>query len=465
MKTNPLILAALAGIIAMTACTSSPKKQTTAGALSSEQMAALAEEAYIYAFPILMSYKTLYQYSVKQGPNYKAPFNQLKNTARVYGPQDTTVISANSDTPYSLLWTDLRAEPIVLTFPKIEEKRYFVAQSQDLSTYLLPYVGSRTTGNKGGTHMITGPSWKGEQPSGVDKLIPSQTDFAFTVYRTQLFNPQDLDNVKKIQAGYKVQTLSEFLGKPAPSAAPKIDFPDWGDQKEPGNDFIEYLNFCLQYISPDAQDKAMWEKLAPIGVGPGEPYEYTKRPADEQAAIAKGVKAAGQKFIDNTPKYADAITGQTRENYKHDWLYRAIVTKMGWGANDPREASYPLLQVDDDGNKLDAGKGNYTITFAKGKLPPVKAFWSLTMYDAKTQLMIDNPIKRYLLNSPMLPEVKKNADGSLTLYLQKDSPGKDLEANWLPAPNGPFYVLLRVYWPEHRFLDGTWKVPIIQMAK
>ena len=426
----------------------------------------LVKEAYIYAFPILMSYKTMYQYSVgSDNPNFKAPFNQLKNTARVYGPQDTTVVTANSDTPYSLLWTDLRAEPIVLTFPEIEANRYFVAQTQDLSTYLLPYIGSRTTGNKGGTYMITGPDWKSDKPEGIDMLIPSETDFAFTVYRTQLFNPGDLDNVKKIQTGYKVQTLSSYLGKPAPAAAPKLDFPHWGGQKEPGNDFIRYLNFCLQFMRPDAEDKAMWEKLAPIGVGTGKVFDYAKLPADQQAAIAEGVKAASQKIIDASPQYADVITGQTRENYKHNWIYRAVVTKMGWGANDPHEASYPLLQVDGDGNKLDASKHNYTITFAKGKLPPVKAFWSLTMYDGKTQLMIENPINRYLLNSPMLPDMKKNADGSLTLYLQKDSPGKDLEANWLPAPNGPFYVLLRLYWPKQAFLDKTWKVPAIQIVK
>ena len=124
-----------------------------------------------------------------------------------------------------------------------------------------------------------------------------------------------------------------------------------------------------------------------------------------------------------------------------------------------------MLQIDNDGNKLDASQGNYTMIFAKGKLPPVKAFWSVTMYDGKTQLMIDNPIDRYLLNSPMLPDMRKNDDGSLTLYIQKDSPGKDLEANWLPAPDGPFYVLLRLYWPEEAFLDKTWTVPPVQRAK
>lgn len=433
---------------------------------STDDIMALTEEAYVYAFPILMSYKTLYQYSVDdKNPNFKAPFNQIKNTARVYGPQDTSVISANSDTPYSLLWTDLRAEPVVLTIPKIEKKRYFVAQTQDLSTYLLPYIGSRTTGNDGGVYMITGPDWTGDKPDGVDMLIPSRTQFAFTVYRTQLFNPDDLKNVTDIQAGYKVQTLSDYLGKDAPPAAAGIDFPGWGDQKEPGKDFIELLNFNLQFITPDDTERALWDKLASIGVGPDKAFEFDKLTPDQQAAMEAGVTAAAKKIVDGTPQYADAITGQTRANYKHNWLYRAVVTKMGWGANDPHEASYPLIQVDGNGDKLDGGKNNYTISFDKGALPPVNAFWSLTMYDGKSQLMIDNKLNRYLLNSPMLDDLVKGDDGSLTLYLQKDSPGAELEANWLPAPNGPFYMLLRLYWPKETFLKGDWKVPPVQIAK
>ena len=188
MKTYRLKTLVLAGLMVVSLVSGGWSQSDQTDAAKTEK---LAEEAYVYALPILMSYKTMYQYSIAKGPNFKAPFNELKNTARVYGPKDTTVISANSDTPYSLLWMDLRAEPIVLSFPKIEAKRYFVAQTQDLSTYLLPYIGSRATGNDGGTFMVTGPSWKGKQPKGIDKLIPSQTDFAFTVYRTQLFNADD----------------------------------------------------------------------------------------------------------------------------------------------------------------------------------------------------------------------------------------------------------------------------------
>jgi len=457
MKTFKTISTAIILLAILASCTNSTKQQNKT--LTTDEIKELTEEAYIYALPILMSYKTMYMYSIdEKSSQFKAPFNQIMNIHRVYGPEDVTVVSANSDTPYSLLWTDLRAEPIVLTVPEIEKERYYVAQTQDLSSNLLPYVGSRTTGNEGGTFMITGPDWKGEKPDGVDKLIPSTSQFTFTVYRTQLFYPKDLSNVEKIQEGYKVQTLSQYLGKKAPPAAIKIEFPDWKNQKEPGDDFISYLNFCLQYINPDSAEKALLEKLAPLGVKAGKEFHFNSLSPDQQEAISEGVKVAKQKIIASSEKYLNIMAGQTKKNYNSDWLWRAYVSKMGWGANDPTEASYPIIETDDSGAKLDASKNNYSITFEKGKLPPVNAFWSLTMYDGE-QLMIENPLNRYLLNSTMLSDMKLNNDGSLTLYLQNKAPKNDVKNNWLPAPDGEFYMLLRVYWPKEEFLNGSWKLP------
>ena len=461
MKTAILLsLALLTGTVASHGMSKKPQK-----APDTKNNQALVEEAYIYGLPIVMSYKTMYAYAIdSKGPNFKAPFNQIKNTARVYGPEDTAVVSANSDTPYSLLWMDLRAEPVVLTVPKIDKKRYYSVMLQDLGTYLIPYIGSRTTGSDGGSYLMTGPAWKGEKPKGIDQVMKSETDFLFAVYRTQLFNAADLDNVKKVQTGYKVQTLSEFLGTKAPAAAPTLDFPVWDEEEATGNNFIAYLNFLLAHVTPDATEKALWEKLAPIGVAPGKAFDYAKLSAEQQKAISAGVASAKDKIKTRVSAIV-VLAGQTEADYNHDWLKRAAITQMGWGANDPKEASYPQFQKDGDGNPLDASKGNYTLTFAKGQQPPVKAFWSLTMYDGKTQLMIDNPIKRYLLNSPMIPNMKMGDDGSLTLYIQKDSPGKDLEGNWLPAPDGPFYMLMRLYWPKEAFLKGTWEVPAVQKAK
>ena len=186
---------------------------------------AIAKEAYIYGFPMVDSYRIQHAYFVdRQNPEYKAPWNQIHNIPRVYTPEDKAIQTPNSDTPYSMVGMDLRAEPIVLTVPAIEKERYFSVQLIDAYTLNFDYIGSRATGNDGGSFLIAGPGWKGETPKGVKKVIRSETELVLAVYRTQLFNPGDLDNVKKVQAGYKAQPLSAFLGQPAPKAAPAIDF-------------------------------------------------------------------------------------------------------------------------------------------------------------------------------------------------------------------------------------------------
>src|SRR5256886_9169987 len=186
---------------------------------------AIAKEAYIYGFPIVDNYRIQHSYFVdRQNPEFKAPWNQIVNIPRVYTPTDTAIQTPNSDTPYSFVGIDLRGEPIVLTVPPIEKKRYYSIQLIDAYTFNFDYIGSRATGNEAGSYMIAGPNWKGETPKGVKKVFRAATEFVFAVYRTQLFKPDDIDNVKKVQAGYKAQTLSAFLGQPAPKAAPPIDF-------------------------------------------------------------------------------------------------------------------------------------------------------------------------------------------------------------------------------------------------
>ena len=197
-----------------------PESQLTS---SPDEARAIAKEAYIYGFPMVDSYRIQYAYFVDpKSPEFKAPWNQLRNIPRVYTPEDKAVQTPNSDTPYSMIGMDLRAEPIILTVPPIEKERYFSIQLIDLYTFNFDYIGSRATGNDGGNFLIAGPNWKGETPKGVVKVIRSETELALGAYRTQLFNPADLDNVKKVQAGYKAQTLSAFLGQPAPQAAPAI---------------------------------------------------------------------------------------------------------------------------------------------------------------------------------------------------------------------------------------------------
>ncbi len=435
------------------------------------------KEAYIYAFPMLMNYGVMYDFAIdRNSGQFKAPFNQISNEARVFTPKDTAVVTPNSDTPYSILIMDLRAEPIVLCVPKIDKGRYFTVQLTDMYTFNYGYMGSRATGNDGGCFLVAGPDWKGETPVGINKVFHGETQFSAAIYRTQLFGPNDMPNVKKIQAGYKVQPLSQFLKQPAPPPAPAIDFPKFtkDDMKMP---FPKFLNFVLQFCPEVPEEKELRAKLATLGIAPGKPFDFDKLPEAEKAEEALGVKEGYDAIVQKKQNLGNKINGWNvgaafgdRAFYQGDWLKRAAAALAGIYGNSAAEAMYPMTTTDGDGQPLDGSKHNYTLTFAAGEYPPVNAFWSVTMYDGKTQLLIDNPINRYLINSPMLPNLKKNADGSLTIYIQKDAPAADKKPNWLPAPDGPIYLTMRLYWPKETppsILppgEGTWKPPAIQVA-
>jgi len=432
----------------------------------------IAEEAFIYGFPMVMNYAVFYEYFIdKTGAQYKAPPNQLYNTARVYTPQDTAVVTPNSDTPYSFVAMDLRAEPFVICNPDIEASRYFSVQLVDMYTFNFGYMGSRTTGNHAGCNMITGPGWNGEKPDGVGQVFASETDFAFAIIRTQLFNPADIDNVKTIQAGYRAMTLSQFENKPAPPAAPEINWPKIDKQMADADPFA-YLNFVLTLsppVGPAAVEIPMRERFAKIGVEAGKPFPAGELSANQKAALELGVKNGLETIKATVGSFGVEENGWRvttngfgdRNAYAGDFARRAAAAAAGIYGNDAVEALYPLLATDSEGKKPDTSTNRYTLTFPAGDLPPVNAFWSVTMYDGKTQLLIENPLNRYLINSPMAPDLKKNADGSLTITIQKDSPGKDLEANWLPAPDGPIYLVMRLYWPKEAGLNGTWKPPAL----
>jgi hypothetical protein len=468
-RLNPTA-AAFAAVLALTTA--------RAADLTPAESKSIAEEGFIYGLPIVMNYAVMYEYAVdKNSGQYKAPFNQINNEARVFTYEDTSVITPNSDTPYSILWLDLRAEPIVLSVPAVEKPRYFSVMLCDGNTYNYGYIGSRATGNEAGDYLVVGPNWKGETPAGIKKVFKSSTQFSAVAYRTQLFNPEDMPNVVKIQAGYKVQPLSTYLKHPAPPAAPTVDFPK-ANAELVKTGFFDYLAFALQFAPAEPQEKEIRAKLAKLGVEAGKKFDLATLSPEHKAALVAGVKDGEAKIV----KYLES--GQKNINgwkvgslfgdsafYKGDWLKRAAAAQAGIYGNDAAEAMYPMTKTLANGEPLDGSKHNYTLTFAAGQFPPVNAFWSVTMYDGKSQLLIKNPINRYLINSPMLPNMKKNADGSLTLYIQKDSPGADKEANWLPAPNDLIYLVMRLYWPKTEppsILppgEGTWKPPGIVKAK
>ena len=471
MKKNVLVTATMLIIIAIGFVLTSCSKKVE---VTTEEARQIAKEAYIYGYPMVDSYRIVYAYFVdKNDPEYKGPFNQIKNIPRVYTPEDKAVQTPNSDTPYSMLGMDLRAEPLVLTIPVIEKERYFSVQLVDMYTFNFDYLGSRTTGNDGGVFMVAGPSWKGETPIGIKKVYKSETEFALAIYRTQLFNPSDIDNVKKIQEGYKVQPLSEFLGQPAPPAPPKIDFitPVLKDEEKTSLDFFKVLNFILQYCPTDPSEVDLMKNLAKINVGGEKDFDINDLSPEMKQAIQQGMEDAWKELGEFAK--TDIATGKvtsgdvfgTRAYLKNNYLYRFAAAELGIFGNSKEEAMYPLYRVDAAGNPLDGRENQYTIYLASGQLPPVNAFWSFTMYNLPASLLVANPINRYLINSPMLPNMKKDAKGGITIYIQKESPGKDKESNWLPAPDGPFWVALRLYWPKEEAINGTWKQAPLEIVK
>ena len=431
-----------------------------------DEARAIARDAYIYAFPMVEAYETLYAQAVdKGGSNYKAPFNPLGNTAQVFTPRDTAIVTPNSDTPYSMMWMDLRAEPLVLTLPEIDPKRFYHVQLIDLYTQNFAYLGKRATGSKGGSFLVAGPSWKGETPPGIQKVVRSETEIAYALYRTQLFGPADIENIRKIQAQYKVQPLSAFLGRPAPPPAPAIDWPAPNTRMTTTPEIFRYLNFLLTFCPTDPSEKDLMRSFAKIGIGAAKLFDEKALPPELLKALQEGIADGVKAFeffkrteLDTRKVGTPALFG-TREHLKNNYLYRYAAARLGIFGNSAEEAIYHGYFVDGSGAPFDAAAKRYAVTFAKDRMPPANAFWSMTMYDGKTQLLVDNPLNRYLINSPMLPQLKLDPDGGLTLYVQKDSPGADKASNWLPAPAGPFFLVLRLYEPKAEALDGSWQVP------
>ena len=473
MKTYLIALASL--MIILSGCSTEPEDTAKEADLTPKEAKQIAKDAYIYGFPLVLNYKTMYSYAIdKKSPEYKGDFNQLACVARVYTPEDKAIVTPNSDTPYCMTWVDMRAEPVVFTIPEIEKERFYEVQLIDLYTHNAAYISTVATGNVPGQYLLTGPDWNGEIPEGITKVIPFETQFLFSIHRTQLFNPGDIDNVKKIQEAYRVEPLSAFLETKAPSAAAAIDFPRWVDGAEFNAQSFNYLDFMLTLVKTPQDEQALMKRFAKIGLGDEDEFDIKKFSPEIQKALEEGaqeglsaIKEFGKK--ESVDPLASAkifgtrafLNKSAKENYNLNNLFiiRAVAAQMGIYGNSGDEAIYPTYLVDEQGVPLDASQNKYTLTFKKGEFPPVTAFWSLTMYDGKTQLLIDNPLKRYLLNSPMMDQFVLNKDGSLTFHVQKESPGKDLESNWLPAPEGPFYATLRLYGPKAEALEGKWVPP------
>jgi hypothetical protein len=437
--------------------------------VSLDEVRAIAKEATIYGFPLVDSYRIQYGYFADHGgPEFKAPWNAIFNNARVYTPDDKAIQTPNSDTPYSYVGADLRAEPLVLTVPAIEQGRYYALQFIDMYTFNFAYVGSRATGNGAGSFLLTGPGWKGTTPPGIKGVIECETELAFVLYRTQLFNPDDIEQVKAIQAGYGVKPLSQFIGRPAPPAPPPIDFrkPLTPEQQKTSPAFFEILDFVLQFCPVHPSETELRARFAKIGIEGRGSFDVSTLPAETQKALTDGVADAWAEFAHfketqiDTGKRKSSDSFGTRTFLNGSYIDRMSAAALGIYGNSKEEAIYPAYFIDSSDQPL-SGANRYTMRLAAGALPPAHAFWSLTLYELPASLLFANPINRYLINSTMLEELQKGADGGITLHVQHDRPEGDAAANWLPAPTGPFFLAMRLYWPKPEALDGSWQAPAL----
>jgi hypothetical protein len=320
--------------------------------------------------------------------------------------------------------------------------------------------------------LLTGPGWEGVAREDFDGVLPFDTDLVFVIGRTQLLGPDDVAALAKVMASYKMQPLSAYRGEDAP-AAPAVQWPIWNDEASSDERFIGYLNFLLTFCQPIHPSEAdLMARLAKIGIGPGVPFDTGALRDDVREAIRAGVTAARETMAAKTKTILQKVNGWmssdvfgTREWYGGNYLLRAVAAMAGWGGNDVIEATYPTAREDADGEPLD-GAHRYQITF--DTLRPAKAFWSVTMYDTSYDgtagYLVENPINRYLINSTTQGLVY-GEDGSLTITIQHQQPQDATEqANWLPAPEGPFYLVMRIYWPEQAALDGTWTPPPVKQS-
>ena len=429
--------------------------------LTPDEARVIAKEAYIFNYPLVMMYRTMYLQAIDtKSKSYSGGFGKWLHLG-TSSPKDTDIVSPNNDSPYSYAWVDLRAEPWVLTMPKIEKKRFYTSQWDDLWGFVIDNAGSVDDGNGGVSILLASPTWKGKLPKGVKRIIKGDSDFLGTLTRTQLIEPKDLPNVKKIQKEYKLQPLSAYLGNSAPKAASKIEWMPWKDKAETTDDFWAYTNFLLPFTTPNPQDKPVLDRMAKIGLG----VKGSKPETAIQAAMKQGMQDAIAELKKGSIHITDpSLFFRSRKDLNKDYFNRALGVYVGIFGNVKKVSVYFAVPKDDQGELFDGSKHSYSITFTADQIPPAKNFWSWTMYKLPQRWLVDNPINRYSIGSST-PGLKKDKDGSITIYFQATSPGKDKESNWLPAPEGPFWLVLRTYGPGKTILNKSWKVPPVKRAK
>jgi len=464
-----------------TAVVSSALLIFAAGPVSAQPAAKLGEaealqlgiEAYIYGYPLVTMEHTKRSLTNVAAPTGNlAPVGQFAKLRQYPTPADKQVTAPNADTLYTLAWLDLAKEPWVLSIPDMKG-RYYLMPMLSGWTDVFQVPGKRTTGTGTQTYAITGPGWTGAIPAGVIEY-KAPTTMVWILGRIYCTGtPADYKAVHALQDKFKLVPLSAH-GKPYTPPSGQVD-PSF-DMKTPVRDQVNSLDAAAYFKllaalmkdnPPAPADASLVAKLAQLGIAPGQDFDITKLDPAVAKALQGVPKAAFRQIMGHFRTAGTNVNGWTYSLktglYGTDYLQRALITAIGLGANRPQDAVYPTSEVAADGKPYD-GANKYVMRFEKGQLPPVTAFWSLTMYDAQF-FFVPNRLNRYTLSQRNT--LKYNADGSVDLYLQKDSPGKDKESNWLPAPAGRFIPMLRLYWPKDQapsILDGTWKAPAVRQA-
>ena len=427
----------------------------------------LATDAYIYGYPLVtMELTRRIMTNVAAPAGTRAPMGQFARIREYPNAAFRDVTAPNADTLYTIAWADVGKEPWVLSLPDMKG-RYYLFPMLDGWTSVFQVPGARTTGTGAQTYAITGPGWKGTLPAGV-KEYKSPTSMVWMLGRIYCTGtPEDYAAVHALQDQCKLVPLSAW-GKdytpPAATVDPKVDMKTAVREQVNALDAVSYFTLLAELMKtnpPVATDAAAVARFARIGLVPGQDFDKSKLNADFVARIPHiafdriMLQLKVGKSVKNVNGWLyDTVTGI----YGTDYLNRALVTAIGLGANRPQDAIYPMSMKDADGRDYD-GANKYVMRFAKGQLPPVKGFWSLTMYDADF-FFVANPLNRYSISARQ--KLKANPDGSTDLYIQNESPGADKESNWLPAPKGRFQLMLRLYWPNETppsIIDGTWSPP------
>ncbi len=347
-----------------------PGDGSISDSLTPQDARSIAKEAYIYAFPMAANYQTMYKQAIdKNSRDYRGVFNSLNSSKSVATPEDKFVVTPNSDTPYSYLWMDLRAEPIVITLPKIEPNRYYTTQLVDLYTYNFGYLGTRAYGNGGGSFMIAGPGWNGTTPAGIKAVIHTETQFGYALFRTQLLSMADLPNVNNIQSGYHAEPLSSFLQQPAPPSPPVVKWPDPPDIMTPSPDVFPVANFLFEFCPPNPSENSLLGRFAKLNIGPGQTFDLSKFSPEIQQAIHDGIQdsnadlAVVMKEI-NADEISSGDLFGTRAFLKDNYLYRYVGAKLGLYGNSKQDAIYFGYFVDASHQPLNASKTSYELHFA-----------------------------------------------------------------------------------------------------